>query len=255
MQNSVSYIIGGSSGMGLATARNLAKEGRNLVLLARDAANLELAKSELKDNGAGQVDTATIDLYDTNAVRSMMGNIDAESRHIDQLVNSAGVFAPKPFIENDEADYNKYMDMNRSIFFLTQAVARNMIKNKGGSIVNIGSMWAHQAVKATPSAAYSMAKAGIHSLTQHLAMELGEHGIRVNAVAPAVVITPIYGAFIEKDKIEDTLVESFDSFHPIGRVGRADDIANHVAFLLSDKSSWTTGAIHDVDGGVMAGRN
>jgi NAD(P)-dependent dehydrogenase (short-subunit alcohol dehydrogenase family) len=126
--------------------------------------------------------------------------------------------------------------------------------NGGGSIVNIGSMWAKQAIKATPSSAYSMAKAGLHSLTQHLAMELADKKIRVNAVSPAVVVTPIYGSFIEENKIEETL-QGFNSFHPIGRVGRPEDIAKTISFLLSDESSWVTGAIWDIDGGVMAGRN
>lgn len=245
-------IVGGSTGMGKATAERLLEQGVEVAIIARGGDNLDEVAKELSVKGSVKV--YPVDLSKLEEVRRFTTILATELPNLEYLVNAAGYFKPKSFLEHTEEDYDIYHDFNKAFFFITQAAAQVMKENGGGSIVNIGSMWAKQAIKATPSSAYSMAKAGLHSLTQHLAMELADYKIRVNAVSPAVVVTPIYGSFIEKDKITESL-QGFNDFHPIGRVGTAEDIAKTITFLLSDDSSWVTGAIWDIDGGVMAGRN
>ncbi|MDJ0909110.1 MAG: SDR family oxidoreductase [Woeseiaceae bacterium] len=251
-EQKVALIVGGTTGMGKASAKALLERGALVRIVGRSGDRLNAARAELAE--FGEVETFRADLYNERDVEGLIASIDSDDRTYGYLVNAAGTFNPKSFLEHTEEDYNSYLDLNKATFFVTQAVARNMARNGGGSIVNIGSMWAKQAVKATPSSAYSMAKAGLHSLTQHLAMELGDKGIRVNAVSPAVVATPIYETFIDPTEVDEAL-SGFNGFHPIGRIGQPDDVASAIDYLLSDGAGWITGTVVDVDGGVMAGRN
>ena len=139
-------------------------------------------------------------------------------------------------------------------FFTAQAAVKAMkAAGRGGAIVQTGSMWALQAIGATPSSAYSVAKAGVHALVKNLAIEFAADKIRVNAIAPAVIETPVYDTFLTPEQVKAVL-PTFKALHPLGRNGQVADVAEALLFLASDQASFITGVVLPVDGGVMAGR-
>lgn len=251
-EGKVVAITGGGSGIGKEVAKRFVAEGASVAINGRDADKLLAAARDIDPSGnrvvvsAGDIAIPSTGAALVNAAVKAFGKLDI-------LVNNAGVFNPKPFIELTEADYDWYLDtILKGKFFTAQAAAKAM-KGKGGVIVQTGSMWAIQAIGATPSAAYSAANAGVHAMVRNLAIELAPYNIRVNAVAPAVVETPVYNTFLSDEQVKEVL-PSFNSFHPLGRNGQPADVAEAILFLASENASWITGTVLPVDGGVTAGR-
>lgn len=252
-EQKVAVVTGGGSGIGLAAAKQLVREGAQVVINGRTEATLQRAAQEIDASGK----SIAVYVGDIGKVEVSKGLIDFATERfggVDILLNNAGVFAPKPFLEHTEAEYDWFVDtILKGKFFAAQAAATAMKRRGSGTIVQTGSMWGLQAIAATPSSAYSVANAGVHQMVKNLAIELSGDNIRINAVAPAVVETPVYETFMSPEQAETALL-GFNAFHPLGRNGQSEDVVNALLFLASEEASWITGTVLPVDGGVMAGR-
>ena len=227
-------VVGGSSGMGRQTAEDVVAAGGSAVIIGQDQARVDDTVQTLAKDGPAHGITA--DLADRDQVERVCQELAGEHADATLLVNAAGLFIPKPFLDHDGAAYDSYAELDRAIFFLTQTVARGMVaQGQGGSIVNVGSMWAHKAIAATPSSAYSLAKAGLHALTRNLAIELGPHQIRVNAVAPQLIATAKNKAQLPPEMLAAAV--------------EPEAIADVIAFLVSDASAPLSGAVVPTYGG------
>jgi NAD(P)-dependent dehydrogenase (short-subunit alcohol dehydrogenase family) len=254
-ESKVVLITGGGGGIGKAAARRFLDEGATVVLSGTREAKLEAARDELDPTGtrvaihAGSVTTR-------DQAQALVAYAIERFGVVDVLINSTGIFRVVPFLEQTEEHFEEALgSILRPTYWVSQAAAEAMaLRGGGGAIVNVGSMWAIDAIATTPTSAYSVAQAGRHALTKNLALELAAERIRVNTVALAFVETPAYERFMTPDEAQEVL-DAVNGFHPLGRRGQPGDVVEAILFLAGDGAGWITGTTLPVDGGVLAGRS
>ena len=237
----VAVITGGASGIGLATAKKLLSEGANVVLVDWNEDVSRIAEN-LNERALG----IRCDVSSDADVKKCVEDIIKKYGHINYLVANAGIGGgPNKAHEVSIDEWNSVIGVNQTgIFLMNKYVIKNMLKNGGGAIVNTSSMYG--LVGTTMSFAYSASKGAINQMTRSLALTYARDNIRVNAIAPGYVDTPIL-AEVPKD-MKNAMANQL----PIGRLGKDTEIANLICYLLSDEASFITGAIVPIDGGFTA---
>jgi NAD(P)-dependent dehydrogenase (short-subunit alcohol dehydrogenase family) len=235
-------VTGASRGLGRGCALAFAAQGAEVVLLARDAVQLERVVEEIRARG-GHARALSCDVTHPDEVQEVF----AQLQHCEVLINNAGTNHPQPFLEVDLATLDELLALNvRSMFITAQAAARVMTRRRSGVIINMSSQMGH--VGAANRTVYCMTKHAIEGLTKAMAVELAPWGIRVNAVAPTYIETPMTQPFLASEQFRREVVGKI----PLGRIGTIDEVVAAVTFLASPAASLITGASLLADGGYTA---
>lgn len=237
-------VTGASTGIGKAIASHFLKNGHQVVINSVNPGNLEKTFHEL--NNGNNVVAVPGDIGNRSTGSKLVNEAVQKFGRLDVLINNAGIFQPKPFLDVEESDLDRFLTTNlKGTYFTSQAAVRQMITSGGGSIINTGTVLVDHAIAGLPATAPISSKGAIHAFTRQLAAEFAEHNIRVNTVAPGLIKTPLQ----EKIGVRDS--DIFAPLHLLNRLGEPDDIASMCYYLAT--SSYITGTIINVDGGHVAG--
>ena len=242
MKKETIIVTGASSGIGKEIARHFLEAGDNVVINSTTERKLEKVYLEL---GAGpNLAMVAGDVSQKETGERLVATAIEKFGSADVLVNNAGIFETRPFLEVDEAYLDRFLDTNlKGTFFTTQAVIPQMLKQKAGIVINIGTPLVNHALGGVHITAAMSSKGAIHSLTLQLAAEFGRYNIRVNTIAPGTIRTPMHGDDVDKNA----------HLHLVNRIGESEDVAKMVYAVA--KSNFINGAIINVDGGMAAGHN
>lgn len=246
MENKTVIVTGASTGIGKAIAKLFIEKGSNVVMNSSNVENLKATYEEF-----GSPENAIYlagDISEQETGKNLIALALKTFNSVDVLINNAGVFAPKPFLDVEEKDLDLYWSVNlKGTYFTSQAAIPQMIKQQEGSIINIGTVLVDHAIGGFPATAPLTSKGAIHALTRQLAAEFGKDNIKVNTIAPGTIRSPLQG----KIGIEDA--DSLAGLHLLNRIGEANEIAEAAYYLAT--SNFVTGETLNVAGGHTAGHS